>query len=144
MEYFQNRNLLTSSIDINTNSKSTRSNAFRRDEKRISVGGSTKRQKHLSLSLSVLETAFVEFSAWQKRQKETEREEKLVDLWIFSPPALPSFSRRHPVVVLLPSICGSIRPCKKRGWPVDKGILGWDEVSGRPQLSVMIASRGPF
>lgn len=70
--------------------------------------------------------------------------EKLVDLWVPSGLFLPSFSRRHPAVVLLPSICGSIRPGKKRGGPVDKGILGWDEVSGRPQLSVMIASRGPF
>lgn len=35
--------------------------------------------------------------------------EKLVDLWVPSGLFLPSFSRRHPVVVLLPSICGSIQ-----------------------------------
>lgn len=75
-----------------------------------------------SVVVLFLETAFVKFSVDPTGQK-TGRPLVLA----FS----SSFSRRHPVVVLLPSICGSIRRGrgKKHTATVDKGILGWDKVS---------------
>lgn len=95
----------------------------------------------LSHSRLLLETAFVEFSArMETKWRETDR--PLGPLGSFSPFLFPQTSccRIAPVHLRLDP-----RPGKKRGGPVDKGILGWDEVSGRPQLSVMIASsRGPF
>lgn len=117
--------------------------SFRDGWKRICGGGRVQKDLYplLSHSRLLLETAFVEFSArMETKWRETGR--PLGPLGSFSPFLFPQTSccRIAPVHLRLDP-----RPGKKRGGPVDKGILGWDEVSGRPQLSVMIASsRGPF